>query len=203
MRTTMPTTGLILTAVLALFIAVPAAAQVAWDAPLMVAPSTPLGWGVYLVDPSPGNGIGVMGTWRQGGMMGFRGGLAEGPGDNLAGFGGVDLSGRLVDASDDFPLDVAWVTGAGLGFGNAVLLSFPVGVTVGRVLTSDDVRVNSYFAPRIVLDASLGDEGADDELDLVFAVDLGLDLAFTPSWSIRFGATVGDREALAIGFSRQ
>jgi hypothetical protein len=143
-----------------------------------------------------------MGTWRPGGTAGYRIGIAEAPGDELAGFGGADLSGLLVGASDDFPLDVAWVTGVGLGFGDAVLLSFPGGVSLGRVLSAPDVRVNPYMSPRVVLDALLGGD-AEDELDLSFAVDIGVDIAFSPSWQIRFAGTFGDREALAIGFAIQ
>jgi hypothetical protein len=44
------------------------------------------------------------------------------------------------------------------------------------------------------------DEEADgDNTNLDLAVDLGLDLRFSPNFTVRFGATLGDREAVAIG----
>ena len=198
----MRTTRLVLTAVVAVGLAAPARAQVAWDAPIMVSPGTTAGWGIYLVDAEAGDGIGVLGTWRQG-RQGFRIGLAEGRDDDLAGFGGVDVSGGLFDASDDFPMDAVWLVGAGLGLGDAVLLSFPLGLSFGRVVDVQDVRLNPYFAPRVVVDAWLGDDTPEDELDLQLALDVGLDISLSPSWSVRFGGTLGDREAIAIGLSVQ
>jgi hypothetical protein len=57
-----------------------------------------------------------------------------------------------------------------------------------------------YVTPRVVLDAFLGDENdGEDDLDLELAVDLGLDLRFTPQFLIRFGGTIGDRDGVAIG----
>jgi hypothetical protein len=201
----MRTARLLTTITLATAIAAPLGAQVSWDSPMLVSPGSPLGWGVYLVDPWPGNGIGVMGTWRPGGIAGYRIGLAEGRGDDLAVFGGVDLSGSLIRVSGDFPLDMDWVSGVGLGFGDNGLLSIPLGVSLGRVIDADGVRINPYLSPRIVVDAWLGGDppGRRDDLDLELAVDLGLDISFAPSWAIRFGGTLGDREAIAIGVSVQ
>jgi hypothetical protein len=181
--------------------AAPAKSQVAWDSPLMVAPNTPAGWGLYLVDPHPGGGIGVMTSWRSAtapGGLGFRLGLAEGRRDRLAVYGGLDVSGMLLRRSPDFPMDMAWVTGAGLAVGDDVLLSFPLGIALGRDFDADNVWFNPYVSPRLVLDAFFGD---DSDLDLRLVMDLGLDLAFDPGWAIRFGGSVGDRSALAIGMS--
>jgi hypothetical protein len=177
----------------------PAQAQVAWDGPLMVSPSTPAGWGLYLVDPAPGDGIGVMTTWRGGGAYGFRLGIAEDGADDIAVYGGVDLTGSLVRASQDFPLDLNWVLGAGLSTGDAVLLSFPAAISLGRDFDAEGVWFNPYIAPRVVLDAWLG--GGDDDVNLDLSFDLGVDIAFDPGWAIRFAASVGDRSALAVGFS--
>ena len=41
--------------------------------------------------------------------------------------------------------------------------------------------------------------GPGDSVDLSGVVDLGLDLVLSSGWLIRFGATIGDRDALAIG----
>ncbi len=189
-----------------LLLASPAKAQVAWDGPLMVAPNSPAGWGVYLVDPGPGpgDGIGVLSTWRGSTApagLGYRLGLAEGRGGGLSLYGGVDVSGYLVRHSNDFPLDVLWVGGAGLGVGDDVLLSFPLGASIGRDFEADGVWFNPYLTPRVVLDAWFGSGRQSDDLDLGVAVDLGLDMAFDPGWAIRFAGSLGDRRGLAIGMS--
>lgn len=180
--------------------AAPAEGQVAWDGPLLLSPSSPTGLGMYLTDPWPGGGIGFLLTWRGAGAVGFRGGFAEGWRGEAAVYGAMDASGRLVTHTDEFPFDVDWVTGAGLGAGEAALLSFPLGVSLGRAIQAEDVWFNPYIAPRVVLDAWMGSERPRDGLELNVAVDIGVDLAFQPGWTIRFGAVLGDREALAIGF---
>lgn len=181
----------------------PAGAQVAWDGPLFVAPTNPAGWGIYLVDPGPGGGIGVLTTFRRNeqGGLGWRFGLAEGRRDKLAVYGGLDVSGRLLSASNDMPVNLTWVTGAGLGIGNDVLLSFPLGISVGRDFQADGVWFNPSVTPRVVLDAWFGSDRPSDELELGLAVDLGMDISFDPGWAIRFGASIGDRSALGIGVS--
>ena len=183
--------------------AVPADAQVAWDAPLFLSPQTPVGLGIYLVDPGPSDGIGVLATWRGGGP-GFRIGLAEDGRDDLSVYGGVDFTARLVTASTEFPLHVNWVVGAGFGAGDDLALSFPLGLSLGRGFNAETVLFSPYIAPRLVLDAFFGgngDEDDSDDLDLGFALDLGLDLSFDPGWAVRFGASLGDRDAIGIGLS--
>jgi hypothetical protein len=186
---------------LLLAVALPAQGQVAWDGPLLVSPSTPSGWGLYLVDPAPGDGIGVLTTWRRGGAYGFRLGLAEDGLDDVAVYGGVDITRSVIRASEDFPLDMNWVLGAGLSTGDALLLSFPAAISLGREFEAEGVWFNPYVAPRVVLDAWLGRDGPGDDVALDLSFDLGVDIAFDPGWAIRFAASVGDRSALAIGFS--
>ena len=181
-------------------------AQVAWDSPMLMPPGAPPGFGLYLMDVH-GGGIGVMGHWRSPTWnFGIRGGLAEdsGPDDDLAIFGGIDFDGALTRASDEFPLDVDWVLGAGLGVGgDGVVLSVPLGLSSGHSFTGDGVVFTPYVTPRVVFDAAFDDDDEEDRdednttLDL--AIDLGLDLRFSPSFTVRFGATLGDREAVAIG----
>lgn len=199
--------GTISCCALALLMALPAQAQVAWDAPQMLSPQMPGGFGIYLVDPAvpgPGNdGLGVMATWRAREIpgVGFRVGVAEGDRETFSGFGGVDISGRMVQATEEFPLHVIWITGAGIGFGDYLMFSFPVGVSLGRAFETDGVWFNPYVSPRLVLDAQMGDNRREDDLDMRLAIDLGTDIAFSESWAVRFGASVGDRSALAIGLA--
>jgi hypothetical protein len=187
----------------ALLWAAPAQAQVAWDAPLMVSPSTPPGWGIYLIDPSPGGGIGVVTSWRGEGPLGYRIGLAEDRREDLSVFGGIDISGEIIRATDDLPIDIDWVGGAGFGAGDAFLLSFPLGIAIGKELVGEGIWFNPYLSPRVILDAYLGDEDVDEDISLEFAVDLGFDVSFESGWAVRFAGTIGDREALGIGVSFQ
>lgn len=181
-------------------------AQVAWDGPFLVAPGSPAGLGVFLVDPAPGRGIGLLATWRGSaapGGLGYRFGLAEDRSGDLSVYGGVDFSGVLIRHSDEIPIDIAWIAGGGLGLGSDVLLSIPFGVALGRELQADGLSFNPYFAPRVVLDARFGDRDGRREsaMELRLAADLGFDVAFDPNWAIRFAASFGDRTALGIGAS--
>ena len=191
------TAGAVVTALL--LSASGAAGQVPWDSPLMVGTGSPAGLSILLADP--GAGIGVLAHWRSpsaGSRLGFRFGLAEegGPGDDLAVFGGLDVSGSLLTHSPDFPIDLAWVSGIGVGVGDDVLLSIPFGVAFGRVLPAEGVRFHPYVTPRFIVDAFFGN---GDDLHLDFAVDLGADMTFSGNWALRFGASLGDREGLAVG----
>jgi hypothetical protein len=196
-------------AVLALFAAPNSAhAQPAWDGPMLLAPGAPAGWGFHLVDIDPGEGLGGLVTWRANPApvgLGFRVGLVEGARDDVALIGGVDVSGALYSGSGDVPLDIMWLAGAGLGIDDDIRLSFPLGVSFGWAFNGPDVQFRPYVAPRIVLDAFLGDDDPgsrnDDDLDLGFAGEIGLDLAFSQPWAIRTAASFGDREAVSIGIS--
>lgn len=176
-----------------------AVAQTTWDAPMLRSPSPKGRVGIYLIDPA-GLDTGVLATYCPGGGLGFRLGIADGPGrDDLTIFGGVETSRILRPASDDFPLDIAWIVGAGAGLGDYTLISIPVGLTMGNTITGDGVSFTPYFGLKVALDAYLGDSGRRDDLDVDIAVDLGIDLQFQEGWLIRFGGSFGDRDAVAIG----
>jgi hypothetical protein len=189
---------------IALLIPCGASAQTAWDSPLLLPPRPQPGLGIYLADME-GGGLGVLGTWRSTTWnYGLRFGLSESSGDeDVSVFGGVDYSGMINSASTDFPLDVDWVFGIGAGIGDGVRVSAPLGITLGYSFQGEGARFVPYLTPRVILDALFGGN-SDDELDLGIAVDLGLDVrllgggAFAGK-SIRFGASLGDRDALALG----
>ena len=179
--------------------AAPAAAQVGWESPLLTPPRNDLGVGVYLMETYAG-GVGVMAHWRGAPApagFGIRGGIAEGRRDDgIAVFGGLDLAGTLTRGeAADFPLAVDWVLGIGASVGDDLVISVPAGITVGHSFRAENATFAPFLTPRVVLDAAFGSE---DELDLDFAADLGLDLQFAPTWLIRFGASLG-RDALAVG----
>lgn len=183
-----------------------ASAQAAWDGPMLLAPGSPAGWGFHLVDPAPGDGIGGLVTYRANPApvgLGFRVGVVEGARNDVALIGGVDVSGVLMRGEGETPIDVMWLAGAGAGIDDDVLLSFPVGISAGIAFNGPEVQFRPYVAPRIVLDAFLGDDdqGERDDLDLGFALEFGLDLAFGQPWAIRAAASVGDRDAISIGIN--
>lgn len=186
-----------------LLIPTSAEAQVAWDAPMMMGPGTSGGLSILLLDGAGVRDVGVVGIWRKGpspGGMGIRGGVAEDFSGELSIFGGVDFSGGLAEHSTDFPLDVMWLAGVGGGVSNGeVLVSLPAGVSLGRVVGNDQVQFTPYVGPRVMLDVLLGDERAGEDVDLGVAVDLGFDLAFSPSWTLRFASSLGDRDAILVG----
>lgn len=185
---------------LVLGVAASAEGQVAWDSPMLASPRQIPGLGIHLMSPAGGD-LGVMGTWRaRTGNIGLRFGLADDghPDNNLAVFGGVDVQDMIAPASADFPLDVAWTAGVGLGAGSdGALVSVPLGISLGRALRSSTATFTPYVTPRVVLDAFFGD--GDSNLDLNLAIDLGVDLTFQPGWSVRFGGTFADRDAVSIG----
>jgi len=194
-------------AVMAAMVPAGAQGQVAWDSPLLLSPASPAGAGVFLMEGAPSSGLGVLGTWRDsaGPGVGFRLGLVDDAGSGLAVVGGVDYSQLFYRHSDDFPIDVLWGGGVGVGIGDYAIVSIPVGVTFGRTLDAENVLFTPYVTPRLYLDAFLGDgrgrRERRDSLDLGLAVDLGADVAFSPSIALRFAATIGDRQALAVGLA--
>ena len=196
-----------LTVLVAAGLAMPglASAQAAWDAPLLLPPRPQPGLGLFLADMA-GGGLGILGTWRSTTWdYGLRFGIAEGSGDeDLTVFGGADFMGLINTATSDFPLDIDWVVGAGAGIGDGVLISVPAGLTLGVSFQGEDARFIPYATPRVILDAAFGNDQRDSELDLGIAVDLGLDLRLMRGGplagkSIRFGASIGDHDALAVG----
>ena len=176
-----------------------ASAQVAWDSPFLVTPRPAPGIGLYLIEPAGGD-AGAMVTWQPSARSwGFRFGIAGTDGDgDVAVFGGGDVSGGLTRNSPEFPLDIDWVLGVGAGIGDDVVLSVPLGLTVGHTFSGSGTEFTPFVSPRVVLDAFF-DSPRRDDLSLDFAVDIGLDLRIPQGWRIRFAGTLGDREAIAIG----
>lgn len=170
-------------------------AQVPWETPFMVPPVGGEGLGIYLVGYRQDD-LGVAFTYRSTALptgLGVRAGIADQGGAAL--FAGIDMAGSLVPATEEVPVDVAWVLGVGVGGGNDVVLSIPAGVSVGGTIQSENARLEPYLTPRLVADLF----GPGDTLDLSFAVDLGLNLSFNADYELRFAVSGGDREAIAAG----
>ncbi|MGH7471555.1 MAG: hypothetical protein ACRENP_26685 [Longimicrobiales bacterium] len=176
-----------------------AQAQVKWDSPFLISPRPSPGVGLFLVDlDGPGAGVGALITWQPSPTSwGFRGGIVESAVEDLAVVFGADVSGAITRSTTDMPLDIDWVFGVGLGVDDDVVVSLPVGITMGHTFSGEGALFTPYLTPRVILDAWFGDR--NETLDLEFAVDLGLDLRLRGNWTIRFGGTIGNREAIAIG----
>ncbi len=180
----------------------PAAAQVAWDSPFLLPPRAPNGVGLFLADV-PGGNLGVLGMWRSSSYgFGLRAGIADAIDNNVAIYGGIDFAGSLTRSTEEFPLDIDWVGGIGMGVEHGALVSAPLGLTIGHQFEGNGVGFLPYLTPRVVLDGCLDcrDRNEDSDVNLVFAVDVGLDLRVTRKLIVRFGASLGDRDGVAIGF---
>jgi hypothetical protein len=109
---------------------------------------------------------------------------------------GFDVSGSLGSLDSAGDAGVAWWTGAGLGAGDELLVSLPLGIVLGWRGSDEGVTFAPYVGGHVVLDILTGPA---DDLDLEGAVDLGIDLGFGSGFGVRFGAAVGGRDALAVG----
>jgi hypothetical protein len=180
--------------------ATPSAAQIAWDAPPLISHVAPAGVSVFLVSPAGGD-LGGLLTYRHSAGpvgLGYRFAIADESGprdDDVAVAAGIDVSGFLARAVEGSELDVIWWSGAGFGIGDEVLVSIPLGALVGWSGSGGDAVLSPYAGGHLSLDISSADQ---DNVNLSGAVDLGLDIVLS-SVIVRFGASVGDREAIAIG----
>lgn len=179
--------------------AVPVSAQIAWDSPPLVSHVVPAGLSLFLVSPAGGD-LGGLATYRHRAGpvgLGYRFAVADENGsDDLAVAGGLDVSGFLSRAVEGSEVDVLWWSGVGLGIGSETVASFPLGALIGWSGQGGDAVLSPYGGGHVVLDLSTAD---GDNVNLAGAFDFGVDLALASGWLVRFGGSVGDREAIAIG----
>lgn len=185
--------------VLELLVATPLSAQIVWDAPALMRPGAPSGLSIYLMEAHPSDELGVLVGWRGSAAptgIGFRAGLADDASGDLAAFAGFDVSGSLTRLEGAGDPAVLWWSGAGLGIGDEVAASVPLGIVFGWQGSDEGLTIMPYAGGHAVLDIV---SGPGDDLDFDAAVDLGLDLGFRSGLMARFGASIGDRDAFAIG----
>jgi len=150
----------------------------------------------------PGSGFALEGFYRWGARkydFGFRGGFASPDGGETRFLVGADFRTRVVDHSEDFPLDGAFTLGIGADFGDgATRARIPVGISLGRRVQLEDSNVQ--FVPYIhpVLGPVFGDN-SDTNLD--FAVGLGVDVTINRRFELRVSAALGDYEGVGISFA--
>ena len=188
-------------ALVAMALATPASAQIAWDSPPFISPVSPAGVSLFFLSGS-GDRLGALATLRhEAGPVGLGYRLAvteeNEPGDAVLA-GGVDVSGFLGRGIENSEIDVAWWSGLGVGVGNETVVSVPLGIIAGWSGSSESgVIFSPYGGGHVALDFASG-EG--DSVSFSGAIDLGGDIVLRSGWMIRFGATFGDREAIALGF---
>lgn len=189
-------TLLITTAALA--VAAGAQAQV-WDAPSFMPPRPGDDIGIYLTEPDLADFV-VQGIWRQRGNLnlGVRVGFAD-QGADGAFQAGAETWGALTSAGPDFPVDVTWTLGAGATFGNATVLSIPLGLSIGRTVAMEPLTLQFYAHPRLALIATAVDNDTRTDFDGLF--DIGADLHLNPAWKVRVGVTLGGVDALGVGLA--
>lgn len=173
--------------------------QTAWDAPPLISHVAPAGVSLFLLSPAGGDLGGLVTFRHEAGPVGLGYRLAitdENASDDLAVSGGVDVSGFLARGVEGAPIDVMWWSGAGLGWGENTVVSIPLGALVGWSGQGGDVILSPYAGGHVALDVSDVD---GDNVSLAGSADLGLDVVLSSGWLVRFGASLGDREALAIG----
>ena len=180
--------------------AVPASAQTLWDAPPLVSHVVPAGVSLFVINPAGGD-LGGLVTFRHDAGpvgLGYRFAISDqnGPSGDLAVAGGVDVSGFLSRAVEGSEVDVMWWSGAGIGLGNETVVSIPVGALIGWSGQGGDVILSPYGGGHVTLDISTSDA---DNVHFGGSFDLGLDIVLSSGWLIRFGASLGDRDALALG----
>lgn len=144
---------------------------------------------------------GFYGFSQAGGKWDFavRGGIQDygghGPTAVLA---GVDARFRVIDQSEDFPLDGALITGVGAQLvSGGSRLFIPIGISLGRRVnfSNSSVSIVPYGEP--VLVPNFG----DGHSDVAVALGLGADLRINRRFELRAAIGLGDIETFSIGFA--
>jgi hypothetical protein len=149
----------------------------------------------------PGQGFALEGFYRFASNrydIGFRGGFADSDGAETTFLAGVDFRTRILDHSNDFPLDGALTIGVGGQFGDGASRAFvPVGISLGRLVELDDsdVQFVPYLHP--ILSPVFGDSDSDFD----FRLGLGVDIRFNRRFELRVAGALGDPDGVSVGFS--
>jgi hypothetical protein len=128
----------------------------------------------------------------------LRGGVLDTGGDNAVVLLGLDARYRVIDQTEDFPLDGALITGVGaqlVSGGSALLI--PIGLSLGRRINFEGSTVSlvPYAEPVLVPIFGSGDS------DVLVALGIGADLRINRRFELRLGIGVGDIENFSLGFS--
>jgi len=128
----------------------------------------------------------------------LRGGVLDTGADRTVVLLGLDARYRVIDQTEDFPLDGALITGVGaqlVSGGSALLI--PIGLSLGRRINFEGSTVSlvPYAEPVLVPIFGSGDS------DVLVALGIGADLRINRRFELRLGIGVGDIENFSLGFS--
>lgn len=171
-----------------------------WDAPSFFSPRPGEDIGVYVVDADGSDDLGIVGIWRQEGNLnlGVRAGVLDGDHVSV----GAEFYGPIRGISS--PILMSWVVGLGGTFNGATFVRIPAGVSIGTAIDAGSLTIVPYLHPRLAFDYISFDapEGVDDsDSELNVDLDLGADFSLGRQFVLRFGATVGDWDAIGIGIA--
>jgi hypothetical protein len=129
----------------------------------------------------------------------LRGGFQDnGPSGDLAALVGVDARYRIIDQTEDFPLDGALITGVGATLvSGGSRLFIPIGISLGRRVNFEGSTVSLVPYAEPVLVPTFG----SGKSDVLVALGLGADVRINRRFEIRLGIGVGDIEHFSLGFS--
>jgi hypothetical protein len=171
--------------------------------PVFHAPYRPFEANEYGVVMTDQGNLSVEGFWgfsHPGARWDFkiRGGVQDNSAGDAALLLGVDARFRLIDQTEDFPLDGALITGIGTALvEDNSRLFIPIGLSLGRRVNFENSTMSlvPYIQPVII--PVIGD--SDD--DVAVALGLGGDLRINRRFELRVGIGLGDIENFSVGFS--
>lgn len=131
----------------------------------------------------------------------LRGGVMDtGPGGKAALLAGVDARIRVIDQTEDFPLDGAFIGGVGTSLvSGGSSLYVPFGLSLGRRLTFEGSKISVVPFAQPVIIARFGKGNADSHV--LVSMGLGADLRINQRFEIRGAIGVGDIENFSLGIS--
>jgi len=150
----------------------------------------------------PGAGWALEGAFRYAQErfdIGFRAGIlnfsSDTEDDQVQFLAGVDVRLRLIEHTEDFPLDGALTVGIGGSFGDFSQGFIPVGLSLGRRV---ELEGGFSFVPSLqpVVGFTFGDDS-----DAIFAVGLGVDFKLSKTFDLRVTGGLGDIDGIGIGFA--
>ncbi len=129
--------------------------------------------------------------------LSLRAGVQDnGPGGRTALLAGVDARFRVIDQTEDFPLDGAIILGVGSRLvRDASRLLIPVGLSIGRRLRFENSSITLVPYAEPVIAPTFGNGGSD----VLVALGLGGDLRLSRRFEIRVGVGIGDIDNFSVG----
>lgn len=126
--------------------------------------------------------------------IGFRGGVLDADAGDAVFLLGAEARLRVITHNQDFPLDGAFIFGAGAGLSDNSVLILPAGLSLGRRINIEDSQVSivPYVQPTMFITVG-------DEADVHFALGIGGDFRLTKRFDARVSVGVGDVEGFSIG----